>query len=62
MTFAALPGRVYLVYKALIGWRNTCCVGITPARCYTLLFCETHDLVCEIISVSEEDYEKLSVL
>ena len=38
----------------MIGWRHTVEYG-SPQTCfYTLLFCDTHDLVWEIISVSEE--------
>ena len=37
----------------VIGWRNTCYVRFTHTRCYALLFCETHYLVCEITTVSE---------
>ena len=40
----------------VIGWRNTCCVPTVHSYSlpYVMLFCETQDLICEIISASEK--------
>ena len=45
-----------LVSVNVIGRRNTCCIDTFHSflLLYLLLFCDTHDLVCEMISVFEK--------